>query len=63
MFAFEDLRKTQYFLDVAEEERENTKKELVPRLQTIGLSLDRIAKVFQLDIEKVRETAKQDDLS
>ena len=63
MFTFDDLRKTRYFQDVAEEERNKGRLEgrleSVPLLLELGLSVEEIATRLDVDIEAVRKVAEK----
>jgi predicted transposase YdaD len=66
MFGLEELRKTRYYQDVAEEEglkgelRGELKGKLkaVPHLAASGLTVKQIAQALELDPKLVKETLK-----
>ncbi|NES99891.1 MAG: Rpn family recombination-promoting nuclease/putative transposase [Sphaerospermopsis sp. SIO1G1] len=63
MFTFDDLRKTRYFQDVAEEERNKGRLEgsleSVPLLLELGLTVEEIATRLDVDIAAVRKVAEK----
>jgi predicted transposase/invertase (TIGR01784 family) len=67
MFGLEDLKKTQYFQDVAAEAEEQGelkgklkgKLESVPGLLKLGLTIEQIAGALELDVELVKSAAEK----
>ena len=59
MFGLEDLKKTQYFQDVAAEAELNGKLKSVPGLLKLGLSIEQIAGALELDVELVKSAAEK----
>ena len=59
MFGLEDLKKTRYFQEVAEEAKLEGKLESVPGLLAIGLSAEQIAGALGLDVEQVMQAARE----
>jgi predicted transposase YdaD len=55
MFGLEDLKKTQYFQDVAID----SKLETVPGLLKLGLTIEQIAGALELDVELVKSAAEK----
>jgi predicted transposase/invertase (TIGR01784 family) len=70
MFGLEELRKTRYYQDVAEEERQagerigeirgelKSKLKAVPRLAALGLTVKQIAQALELKQAQVKEALK-----
>jgi predicted transposase YdaD len=58
MFTFQELKQTQYFKDVAEEQREKGKIETIPLLIRLGLTAEKIAEELDLDIKTVKNAIK-----
>jgi predicted transposase/invertase (TIGR01784 family) len=65
MFGLEDLKKTRYFQEVAEEAEQKgklkAKLESVPGLLAIGLSPEQIAGALGLDVEQVMQAAREQE--
>lgn len=61
MFSLDELKQTQYFQDVREEAKLETKLETVPRLLALGLTVEQVAEALKLDIEQVREIQNSDE--
>ncbi|NER38452.1 MAG: Rpn family recombination-promoting nuclease/putative transposase [Oscillatoria sp. SIO1A7] len=59
MFGLEDLKKTRYFQEVAEEAKLEGKLESLPGLLAIGLSAEQIAGALGLDVELVMQAARE----
>ena len=63
MFGLEDLKKTRYFQEVADEAEQKgrlqAKLESVPGLLAIGLSAEQIAGALGLDVELVMQAARE----
>jgi len=57
MFGFDDLKKTRYFQDVAEEAKQEGKLEAVPRLLALGLTVEQVAGALSLSVEQVQQAA------
>ncbi len=51
MFGSEDLRKTRFAQELIQE----TKLEIIPRLLSKGLSVEKVAEILKLTPEQVRE--------
>jgi predicted transposase/invertase (TIGR01784 family) len=57
MFTLDDLKKTRLIQEIIAEEHDKAKLETVPKLLDLGLTLEKIAEVLDLDIEVVRQAA------
>jgi predicted transposase YdaD len=56
MFGLSELRKTRYYQEVAAEVKVRTKLESVPRLISLGLTIEQIAQALELDEALIRST-------
>lgn len=61
MFGLEDLKKTRYFQEVAEEAKLEGKLESVPGFLATGLSPEQIAGALGLDVELVMQAAQKQE--
>lgn len=59
MFGLEDLKKTQYFQDVATDSKLEGKLESVPGLLKLGLTIEQIAGALELDADLVKSAAEK----
>jgi predicted transposase/invertase (TIGR01784 family) len=63
MFTLDDVKKTRLFQEIAAEVREKGKLEgkleVVTRLLKMGLTVEKIAEVLDLDVEVVRKASSQ----
>jgi predicted transposase/invertase (TIGR01784 family) len=63
MFGLTEWQQTRFYQEVKEEVREEvkeeTKLETIPRLLNEGLTVEQIARIFELDIEVVRQAIKK----
>jgi predicted transposase/invertase (TIGR01784 family) len=61
MFTLDDVKKTRLYQEIANEGRERgkleAKLEAVTHLLDLGLTVEKIAEVLELDIEVVRQAA------
>lgn len=57
MFGLDELKKTRYFQDVAQEAKQEGKLEAVPKLLQFGLTIEQVAEALDLSIEQVRQAA------
>ena len=61
MFGLDELKKTRYFQDVAQEAKQEGKLEgkleAVPKLLQFGLIIEQVAEALDLPIEQVRQAA------
>jgi len=57
MFGLTEWQKTRFYQEVKEE----TKLETIPRLLSEGLTIEQIARIFELDIEVVKQAIKKED--
>ncbi len=55
MFGLTEWQKTRFYQEVEEE----TKLKTIPRLLNEGLTVEQIARIFELDIEVVKQAIKQ----
>ena len=62
MFTQTDWEQTQFYKDVQQKTRLETQLNNVPKLLKIGLTLEQIASVLDLDIDIVRKVAQSQDL-
>ncbi|HLO48236.1 MAG TPA: hypothetical protein VK211_07430, partial [Kamptonema sp.] len=64
MFGLQELKQTRYFQEVRAEAKEEGKLEgkleSVPRLLAIGLTVEQISQVLDLDVKAVREAIAED---
>jgi predicted transposase/invertase (TIGR01784 family) len=58
MFTLTEWENTQFYKDVAQKTKLETKLEIVPRLRQKGLSISEIAQMLELDEDLIRETIK-----
>jgi predicted transposase YdaD len=69
MFTMDDVKKTRLFQEIEQKvaqeigakERQKGKLETVTRLLKLGLTVEKIAEVLELDIEMVRKAANQEN--
>ena len=59
MFGLSDLKQTRVYQEAKEEGRQEGKLETVPRLLILGLSVEQIAVVLDLDVDTVRQVAQK----
>lgn len=61
MFSLNELKKTRYFQDVAQEAKQEGKQEAklesVPKLLQFGLTVEQVAEALDLSVEQVRQAA------
>lgn len=57
MFSLNELKKTRYFQDVAQEAKQEAKLESVPKLLQFGLTVEQVAEALDLSVEQVRQAA------
>ncbi|WP_199332155.1 hypothetical protein [Anabaena lutea] len=55
MFGLTEWQQTRFYQEVKEE----TKLETIPKLLNEGLTVEQIARIFELDIEVVKQAIKQ----
>lgn len=59
MFGLDELKKTRYFQDVAQEAKQEGKlegkQEAVPKLLQFGLTIEQVAEALDLSVEQVRQ--------
>ncbi len=64
MFGLTEWQQTRFYQEVKEELREEvkeeTKLEIIPKLLSEGLTIEQIARIFELDIEVVKQAIKNE---
>ena len=60
MFSLDDLRQTRVWQEAQQEARLETKLETVPRLRSMGLTVEQIAEALELTVEQVRQVLSTD---
>lgn len=64
MFGLTEWQQTRFYQEVKEELREEikeeTKLEIIPKLLSEGLTVEQIARIFELDIEVVKQAIKNE---
>ena len=59
MIDLNQLKHTRFYQEALEQGRQQMKFEMVPRLLERDFSLQEIAEILELDVETVREVARQ----
>ncbi|BAZ85150.1 RpnC/YadD family protein [Dolichospermum compactum] len=59
MFGLTEWQQTRFYQEVKEETELETKLKTIPRLLNEGLTVEQIARIFELDIEVVKQAIKQ----
>lgn len=61
MFGLDELKKTRYYQEVAQEAKQEGKLEAVPKLLQFGLTIEQVAEALNLPVEQVRQAAAKSD--
>jgi predicted transposase YdaD len=59
MFGLTEWQQTRFYQEVKEETELETKLKTIPKLLNEGLTVEQIARIFELDIEVVKQAIKQ----
>ena len=59
MFGLTEWQKTRFYQEIEEQTELETKLKTIPRLLSEGLTVEQIARIFELDIEVVKQAIKQ----
>ncbi|MEO1376079.1 MAG: hypothetical protein AAFW70_17545 [Cyanobacteria bacterium J06635_10] len=59
MFGLTEWRQTRFYQEVREKVEQETKLETIPRLLNMGLSVEQIAQVLDLEVEVVRKAIEK----
>ncbi|QSV65208.1 MAG: DUF2887 domain-containing protein [Dolichospermum sp. DL01] len=59
MFGLTEWQKTRFYQEIEEQTELETKLKTIPKLLNEGLNVEQIARIFELDIEVVKQAIKQ----